>query len=311
LLQVPPTRADNPAGDAGVTMRASRLVRCLAMGALLALVAGCTRAAESPSPTGPSPGQSVSYTAIGASDGIGFGGTSPCVPFTDCPNGTGYVQRLTRRLAERGPVTLLNLSIPGAVLSPAIEELARQIGRTVPGNFLDREAPFVATGSTVVTIFAGGNDANVLAQAVRAGQAGANVRGYLDGQIRQWGDDYGALIRRVRERAPNARIVALNLPNLAGAPYVAGESAANRSILQYIAVGLTDRTNALASQNVVVVDLMCRAEIYQPANFSSDGFHPNDAGYALMADLVWPVLLSGTASAPPSSCPFRTLAPVF
>lgn len=278
---------------------------------LMAGAAGCTRLGDSP--TAPSEGgvQAVSYTAVGASDGIGYGGTQPCIPFTECPNGTGYVQRLARRLGERGAVTHLNLSIPGAVLSPTIEDLARQIGRTVPGNFLDREAPFVSTGATLVTIFAGGNDANVLAQAARAGVGGGDVRGFLDQQIRQWGDDYGALVRRIRERAPNARIVALNLPNLAGAPYVAGESVANRSVLQYIAVGLTDRTNALTSQNVIVVDLMCRSDLYQAGNFSSDGFHPNDAGYALMAEAAWPAVSGGATPPPPSTCGQRTLVPVF
>lgn len=271
------------------------------------LAAGCSRGGESP--TSPSPGQAVSYSALGASDGIGFGGSAPCVPFAACPAGTGYVQRLARRLEERGTVSLLNLSIPGAVLSPAIEELASQVGRSVPANFLEREAPFVAPSTTIVTIFAGGNDANILAHAVRSGAAGSNVKGYLDTQIRQWGEDYETLIRRVRGRAPDARIVALNLPNLAGAPYVAHESAANRSVLQYIAVGLADRTNALASQNVVVVDLLCRSDLYSPANFSTDGFHPSDAGYALMADVVWPVLMSGTAPTPASSCPARSLAP--
>ena len=273
------------------------------------LAAGCTRATDSP--TAPSPGSAVSYSALGASDGIGFGGTVPCVPFTECPNGTGYVQRLTRRLQERGSATLLNLSIPAAVLSPAIEEMGRGLGRTVPANFLEREAPFVAPNSTVVTVFAGGNDTNILALSVKAGAGGSDVRGYLDAQIRQWGDDYAALIRRVRERAPSARIVVLNLPNLAGAPYAAGESALNRSILQYVSVGLADRTNALTSQNVIVVDLLCRSDIYNASNFSSDGFHPSDQGYAVMADMLWPVLLSGSAPTPSSSCPARSLAPQF
>lgn len=216
-----------------------------------------------------------------------------------------------RRLEGRGPVNLLNLSIPAAVLSPTIEAMGRSLGRTVPANFLERQAPFVATGATVVTVFAGGNDTNILALSVRAGAGGSDVRGYLDAQIRQWGDDYVALVRRIRERAPTARIVVLNLPNLAGAPYAVGESSTNRSILQYISVGLTDRTNALTAQNVVVVDLLCRTDIYTPANFSPDGFHPNDAGYAVMAEALWPYLLEGQAPTPPASCAARTLAPAF
>ena len=42
------------------------------------------------------------YAAIGASDGIGFGSSSPCLPFSECPDGTGYVQILRRNLVATG-----------------------------------------------------------------------------------------------------------------------------------------------------------------------------------------------------------------
>jgi hypothetical protein len=42
-------------------------------------------------------------------------------------------------------------------------------------------------------------------------------------KVRQWGTDYEDLIRRIRDRAPNARIVVLNLPNLAGCPLSGSE----------------------------------------------------------------------------------------
>ncbi len=42
------------------------------------------------------------YTAIGASDGIGFGGSVVCAPFDpDCPQGPGYVYLLEAAAAER------------------------------------------------------------------------------------------------------------------------------------------------------------------------------------------------------------------
>ena len=78
-----------------------------------------------------------------------------------------------------------------------------------------------------------------------------------------------------------------------------------------IAVGIADRINATTSQNVIVVDLMCEPRIYNGANFSSDGFHPSDAGYALLAELLYPALRNGTAPAPSSTCPQRTQVPVF
>jgi lysophospholipase L1-like esterase len=280
---------------------------CLVL--LAAAAAGC----KSNGPTGPTPSDEVAYSAIAASDGIGIGGSVPCVPFDpECPSGTGYVYVLKRRLQSDGrTVALSNRAVPGAVLSPAIQGLARNVGNEIIANFLDHEAPFIANDSTHVTIFAGGNDANVIAQNVRAGLAGSDVRGFIDQHVGQWGSDLNELIRRVRTRAPNSRIVALNLPNLAAAPYASARTVQERSVLQRIAVTLSDRVNALTSQNVLVVDLMCDPRVYEPGRFSSDGFHPNDLGYALMADLSFPALATGSAASPSSSCPQRTLLPVF
>lgn len=280
-------------------------------GCLLVAVAGagCKR----DGPMDPSPAGNIVYSAIAASDGVGFGGSVPCFPFdNDCPSGTGYVYLLKRRLQGDGRnVTLTNVSLPGAVLSPAMQALSRDVGRDVEFNLQDRSVPFIAPTSTHVTIFTGGNDANVIAQNVRAGRGGADIRAFIDQQGAQWGTDLVELVRRVRARAPAARLVALNLPNLGAAPYVAGLTLQERSILQRIAVTLTDRVNALTAQNVLVIDLMCDPRVYDPARFSSDGFHPNDQGYALMADLTYPALAAGTAPAPSASCAQRTLLPVF
>ena len=283
---------------------------------VLLATTGCSqinKVKEILSPTAPTPvttttSGSLGYTAIGASDGIGFGGSAPCVPFTDCPNGTGYVQVLARQLAAGGrPVTHLNLSIPGAVLSRAIEDLASSIGRSVPGNFIDREAPFVPTSTTHVTIFAGGNDANTIGQALRAGAGSADPNAYVDGQVRQWGTDLVDLIARIRARAPSARIVALNLPNLAASPYVASYTPTEKRQMQRIAVGMSDRVNGLTANNVLVVDLLCDARLLLPANYASDGFHPSDSGYAIIAEKTLPPLRDGTAQAPSPTCAQRTI----
>ncbi len=280
--------------------------------ALALLTGACSRDADTP--TSPSPtGGSSSYTVIGASDALGVGSSVVCAPFDlNCPNGTGYAQQLLRRLQQaRGEVAYLNLGVPGAVMSPAVETVANQIGRPVARNFLDGQAPFVPPSTTHLTIFAGGNDANVIGEAVRAGLGGSDPRGYIDQQIRQWGNDYETLVGRIRDRAPNARIVALNLPNLGAAPYLAGNSVQERSIMQRIAVGLSERANALTARGVFVVDLLCEPRLYDGGHFSADGFHPNDRGYTLMADLAYPPLAGGAASAPAASCPQRTLLPVF
>ncbi|MGH9384730.1 MAG: SGNH/GDSL hydrolase family protein [Vicinamibacterales bacterium] len=282
----------------------------LIIGVLLFAGAACSSKSDTPTAPTPSEGQATSYTAIGASDGIGFGGSAPCVPLAlECANGTGYVQILNRRLKDGGrTVSHLNLSLPGAVLSRAIEDLATSIGRRIDtGNFIERQAPFVPLSTTQVTIFAGGNDANTIAQAARAGRGGSDVNGYVDAQVRQWGTDYEDLIRRIRDRSANTRIVALNLPNLAAAPYVASNPIDQKRLLQRIAVGLTDRVNALRSLNVIVVDLMCDARLLQGSHFAADGFHPNDAGYAIIAELTYPALANGSAPAPSATCLQRTI----
>ena len=112
-------------------------------------------------------------------------------------------------------------------------------------------------------------------------------------------------------RAPNARIVALNLPNLGAAPYLSGNTVEERSIVQRIAVGLSDRVNALTSPNLLVADLMCAPRVYDSSSDSSDGFHPSDRGYATMAELAYPRLATGSGAAPSSSCAQRTLLPQY
>jgi lysophospholipase L1-like esterase len=282
---------------------------------VLILVAALTfwsAACGKDSPTSPTPAPSTTpvYSAIGASDAVGVGGSVVCVPFQDCPGGTGYVYVLFRRLTADRPGTLTNVGVPASVMSPRIVELGRRIGRSYPGNFLDNQAAFVNPQSTVVTIFAGGNDANTIIQVIREQQAGTDdVRGFIDTTVRQWGEDYAALIRRVRDRAPNARVVAINLPNLAAAPYAAGGNTFERSMLQRIAVGLSDQANALTGQGVSVVDLMCEARLYDAANFSADGFHPSDRGYALIADITYPAMVNPTHPAPQGDCAPRRIFP--
>ena len=260
------------------------------------------------SPT-PTPNSSVvNYTAVGASDGIGYGGSNVCFILAQCPDGSGWVQILNRRLTSAGKdVTLLNLSIPGAVLSRTVEDLSHTIGRSdVPGNYIERESPYVQSTATVVTVWAGGNDANIIGTAART-KGGNDVNGYVDGQVRQWGLDLDDLITRIRARSANTRIVALNLPNLAASPYLAANPVDEKRVMQRVAVGITDKVNSLTAKGVLVVDLMCEPRLLVATNYASDGFHPNDNGYSIIADLAFPAVLNGTAPSPNGSCSQRSI----
>jgi lysophospholipase L1-like esterase len=205
-------------------------------------------------------------------------------------------------------VTLLNLGIPGAVLSPAIHEVARRAGRDVPANFVEREMPFVAPDSTLVTIFGGGNDVNALGDAIERGAAGGDVRGYIDVQIRSFGVDYDRLVRGVRDRAPGAFVIVLNVPNMAGLPYSANYSQQRRQILQYISAGFSREANRQAGGGVTVLDLMCDGQAYDRSRFWSDGFHPNDSGYAYLAQRLL-AIVNGASSSPAGACGQMTLVP--
>jgi lysophospholipase L1-like esterase len=242
----------------------------------------------------------VFYTAVGASDAVGVGARIICMPLTQCEEGTGYVPVVARQLRATRTVTLTNLGIPGAVLSPTIHDIARRAGRDIPANFIERAMPFVPTNSTLVTIFGGGNDANALGDAIERGAAGADLRGYVDTQVRAFGNDFDRLVRGVRDRAPGAFVIVLNLPNMALLPYASGYSPTRRQVLQAISAGFSREANEQRGNGAVVVDLMCDPRTYEAGRFSSDGFHPNDAGYATLAEKILQVIESGSAPPPPA-----------
>jgi lysophospholipase L1-like esterase len=277
------------------------------MAAMTLLAIGCSRKSSSTPPTSPTPppaaSTAVSYTAVGASDAVGVGGSHLCVPFSPCPDGTGYVAIIARQLASGRTVTLTNLGVPGAVLGPSTQALARQYGRDIIANFIENEVPFVARDSTVVTVFAGGNDANAIVAAIESGAGGGDVNGFIDQQVRQFVTDMDRLVRGIRERSSSARIVVANLPNLSQLPYASGAPVARRQMLRQLAVGFTTQgINPLVNQGVVVVDLLCDNRAYLAGNFSSDGFHPNDRGYAFMAEMLLAGINTAGFPAPSGSC---------
>jgi len=264
-------------------------------------------------PSGPpAAGTTIVWDALGASDVDGVGSSMPClVPFTDCPGGLGYAQITARTLTGQGfQVTLTNFGIETAVIGPDFESLARQYGRTVVGNLIEREMPFVHTDATLVTVFAGGNEVNTITTALGAGAGGADPAAYIDRQVQAFGADYATLVNGIRARAPAARLVVLNLPNLAGLPFLAGVSLAQRQAAQRASVGMTTGVlNPLTAEGVTVVDLMCDGRAYQPSNISSDGFHPNDGGYAFIAGELVRAVTSASYPAPAANCGPMRLVP--
>jgi lysophospholipase L1-like esterase len=274
--------------------------------------AACSKDASPTSPSGPpSAGAPVYYTAVGASDAIGYGSSVPCIPFTDCPDGAGYVQQIARQLRNQGStVTLVNLGIPGAVIGPGVQSLAAQYGRSVPSNFIDGEVPFVPRNSTLVTIFAGGNDVNTIGATIRSGAGGGDPWTFIDQQIKAFGTEYATLIARLKDRVPGARIVVANLPNFAAIPMTVGFTLEERQMMQKISVGISTQViNPLVSQGIPVVDLLCNSQFANPSIFSSDGFHPNDSGYAVLASEMMKAIAASGVTTPAGSCALMTVVP--
>lgn len=240
---------------------------------------------------------------MGASDVVGIGSSRACNPFEDC-DGNGYAWVAARSLRAKGfTVTVAQLGIPAVVLGPSTQALASLYGiGGIPGNILQSEAPFVRKDATFVTVFAGANDVNVITGALGSGASFSDPGSFIDQQVTNIGSDFAALLAAIRSRATTARVIVLNLPNMAATPYRAGSSLALKQATQRASVGITTRViNPMA--NVTVVDLMCDARFYQPSTFSSDGFHPSDAGYAIIAAEIVNAMTSASYPAPKASCP--------
>jgi lysophospholipase L1-like esterase len=294
------------------SLRKSPIRRIGLLASALLIATDCGGGTSPTAPTGPlTPGSTIFYTAVGASDANGVGSSAECLFLTPCPNGMGYVPVTVRALTALGfTVTNLNLGIPTTVIGGDFASLGAKYGRFIVGSMIDNEMPFVQTNATVVTIFAGVNEINVITAALGGGEGGSDPNAYIDAQVRAFGTDYQTLIAGIRTRAGNPRMVILNVPNAAGLPFLAGASLAQRQAAQRAAVGMSRTVvNALASSSIAVVDLMCDARSYVASNYSGDGLHPNDAGYAFISGEVVKAITATSYPAPQSSCSGMTIVP--
>jgi lysophospholipase L1-like esterase len=324
---------------------------------LLALTAltACTQLSQLSAPNpNVSNARTFAYTAIGASDAVGFGASRPCPTAAvvigsdteqmpspaNCPNGTGYVPVIAALLTTGTNVaTLTDLGISGAVIGPT----ERTLGNTyepfifgcsssgpnvcIPGDFLTDELPLIPSQQNTVTIFAGGNDTNAIFShvAVACGSCSPNQVAMMIGtDVTNFGNDYSTLLTAVHGSFPFARIYVANLPNFGliprgvctGAPLLnpppfctVNDPPQNNPQAQFLldqistAIDAGVINGAIASQGIPVIDVECDAQSYVPSNFYIDGFHPDDAGYALFAAKFTAAIRAFGAPPPPGSCP--------
>ena len=257
------------------------------------------------------------YVAIGASDAIGVGRVR------DLRGDAGLPERhLLRLRAEATPGSRrgdrdrsATSACPAAVMSPAIQALGPTTRRRPPRQLHRAAGPVCLVSGDAHHDLCG-----------RQRHECHRARGPCRPRRERHAERYprvhrpaGAAVgHRLRGAGsahprPGAERADHRLqPSQPGAPCPMSRrnTAPERAVVQRIAVGLADRVNAMTAQNVLVIDLLCSAVVYSPANVSSDGFHPSDQGYQLMADLAYPAMSLGTAPPPGPSCAQRTLLPV-
>ena len=308
------------------SLRASAFALTLVAASVLA---GCASGGGHSTLTPPPLIKTISYSAIGASDAAGYGASVTCNPSQNpvlvalptCPGGTAYVPLIVKGLTNATTiVNLNNRGISGAVIGPDISALQIKYGNNCtggasPGDFITNELPSVKGSDTLVTIFAGGNDTNAIVNAAvcqleTGALTEATVPAYLAAEVAAFGKDFETLTAAIHQKAPNAKIVVANLPNFANIPFANDPNIVGaKPLLQAVSVGIdTDVYQpAATSFGIPVVDLLCNPQSYVPANFFTDGFHPNDAGYALFAQLYLAQINAAKPTLPATSCSFMNV----
>ena len=170
----------------------------------------------------------------------------------------GYVARLFKRLEERRPESkLTNLCVSGATTEDVLRDQ------------LDRG---IAMNPDLVTLGIGINDIG---------------HGFT---LEQFAKNYEQIITTLKEKT-RARIVVTNIPDISSAPRIPGPM---RNGYQQELVQFSRRLEEIAARyGVTVFDVhtvTARELPSHPEYFSSDGFHPSDAGYELWAQEMWPTL---------------------
>ncbi|HET9342000.1 MAG TPA: GDSL-type esterase/lipase family protein [Candidatus Eremiobacteraceae bacterium] len=335
------------------------LVRRLgSIAALVGVVVGLASCSQLGQATGSDPlaiQHTYVYTAIGASDAVGFGSTVPCAtapviigPDTElmpsppnCPGGRGYIPGIASRLtSSTGSVVLTDLGISGAAVGPT----ERTLGNTwepllfedctssganvcIPGDFLSDELPLVPGNQDLVTIFAGGNDTEAILAHVAVACNGCNqqqIRAMITADVTNFANDYLTLIGAIHQSHPFARIYVANLPNFGLTPrgVCIGADPGNpppfcgpndpalgqpglEALLDAISTGIDANViNQFAANGIPVIDTECDPRSYDPSNFYIDGFHPDDAGYALLAQLFTLTIKNFGGPPPAGNCQF-------
>ena len=170
----------------------------------------------------------------------------------------GYVVRLFKNIEERRPGSKLNnLCVSGADTDDVVRA---QLDQAVTMN------------PDLVTVGIGIND------------IGHGLT------LEQFSRNYEQILSTLKAKT-NARIVVTNLPDISSAPRIPGPA---RNEYQRQIIQFSQRLEEIAARyGVTVFDIytITTEELAShPEYFSSDGFHPSDAGYEMWAQHMWPTI---------------------
>lgn len=181
-------------------------------------------------------------------------GDSTCVG-VGARKGGGYAARLLARIRQARPQSqLINLCAAGATTNTLLREQMSQKASMHP---------------TLITLSIGAND---LMEEVEGGE---------------FAERFEEIVLRLKEFG--APIVITNLPDISLAPAMPAlirEDVRRRAIIFNARIGEVAKRHGLLS--VDLYDMSREIVPAHPEFFSTDGFHPSDAGYELWMEMMWP-----------------------
>jgi acyl-CoA thioesterase-1 len=253
----------------------SRLLPLLAALVSLVLLAPAAPAGAKETPA---------YVAIGDSLAFGVGASDPA---TD-----GYVAitydalQRSERYRQRG-LELINLGVPGATSSDLL----------LPGGQLERAVAEIRerqddTSSAddnveIITVNIGGNDLLALVTSdspCLADLRSAECEQLLQGTLDTLEDDLTQVLQRLREAAPKADIVVLDLYSP-----LSGRGGAPELVADLVVRDINAVTGRVISDPELRAKLVSVYSLFRGRTLQlvgADNLHPNDDGHAVMAEVV-------------------------
>lgn len=195
---------------------------------------------------------------------------------------TGYTGAFARLLQKYYPTSLQVLAIPGGRLKTLIKD----------------QIPYLDQNATLVTVYIGTNDLPDITDSINPIE-----------KTEEWEKDYELMLNLIHAKAPNAKIILLNIPNryylpLNGGAFLEADflkrtmnlfSAQSKKMNQII--------NRYSKNQFIfsVFDNVCNSNSYN-TDFLPDALHPNDEGSIALAEDILNSILSTQPKEPASQC---------